>query len=44
MTGPVIIEKLSLLRNVMKITDKCTFSEDSNKKLPLRTADSVGSV
>jgi len=44
MTGPVIIVKLSLLGNVMKITDKSTFSKDSNKKLPLRSADSVSSV
>jgi hypothetical protein len=28
----------------VKVTDKCTFSEGSNKKLPVRTSVSRGGV
>jgi hypothetical protein len=32
-TGPMIIEKAESFYVKMKMTDKCTFSEGSNKKL-----------
>ena len=32
-TGPMIIEKAKSFYVKMKITDKCTFSEEGNKKL-----------
>jgi hypothetical protein len=37
MNGPTIIEKTKSFYDEMKITDMCTFSEGSNKKLPVRT-------
>jgi hypothetical protein len=36
-TGSVIIGKAKCFYDEMKITDKCTLSEDRNKKLPVRT-------
>jgi hypothetical protein len=35
--GPRIIEKAKSFYEEMNITDMCTFSEGSNKKLPVRT-------
>ena len=37
MTGPVIIEEVESFCDEMYITDKCTFSEGSNKKISVRT-------
>jgi len=37
MTGPVINENAKYFHEDVKITDKCTFSEGSNKILPIRT-------
>jgi hypothetical protein len=39
MTEPMIIEKAKSFYDEMKITDKCTFSDISNKILPVRTYD-----
>jgi hypothetical protein len=36
-TGPVIIENSKPFYDEMKIIDKCTFSEGSKKKIPVRT-------
>jgi hypothetical protein len=36
MSGPVIIEKTKYLYDEMQITDRCTFSQGSNEKLPAR--------
>jgi len=36
MTGPVITEKAKYLYDEMQITDRCTFSQGSNEKLPAR--------
>jgi len=36
MTGPVITEKAKYLYNEVPITDRCTFSQGSNEKLPAR--------
>jgi hypothetical protein len=36
-TGLMIIEKAKSLYDEMKVTDKCTLSEGSNKNLPVRT-------
>jgi hypothetical protein len=36
-TGPMIIEKAKSFHDEMKIPDKCTFSEGSNKKFPITT-------
>jgi hypothetical protein len=33
-TGPMIIQKAKSFYNEMKITDKCTYLESSNKNLP----------
>jgi hypothetical protein len=33
-TGPMIIKKANFFNHETNITDKCTFSENSNKKLP----------
>jgi hypothetical protein len=37
MTGSVINDKAKYSHDDVKITDKCTFSEGSNKILPIRT-------
>jgi hypothetical protein len=37
MTGPMIIEAAKSFYDEMKITEKCTIPERSNKKLPVRT-------
>jgi hypothetical protein len=44
MTGPMIIEKAKSFYSEIKITDKCTFAESSNKKLLVRTQVSIGTV
>ena len=38
-TGPVIIEKSKYLYDEMKITDRGTFTQSSNKKLPCKKFD-----
>jgi hypothetical protein len=43
-TGPLMIQKAKSFHNKMKITDKCTFSDGSNKKLLVRTQVSGGTV
>jgi hypothetical protein len=43
-TGRVVIEKVKSFYDEVKVTDKCTFSEGSNKKLPVRTSVSRGGV
>jgi hypothetical protein len=37
MTRPMKNENTKHFNNEMKITDECTFSEGSNKKLPVTT-------
>jgi hypothetical protein len=44
MTEPMVIVKAKFIHDGMKITDKCTFSEGSNKMLPVRTWVSTGAV
>jgi hypothetical protein len=44
MTGPMIIEKAESFYDEMKITDKCTHPEGSNKKLPVRTQVDIDTV
>jgi hypothetical protein len=44
MTGPMITEKVKSFYDEIKISNKCTFSEGSNKKLPLRTYISTDTV
>jgi hypothetical protein len=44
MNGPVIIENAKSCYDCAKITDMFTFSEGSNKKLPVRTYVSIGTV
>ena len=43
-TGPLMIQNTKSFHNKMKITDKCTFSDGSNKKLLVRTQVSGGTV
>jgi hypothetical protein len=42
--GTVTLHKVKSFYDGMKITDKCTFSEGSNKKLPVRTEVSIRTV
>jgi type III secretion system FlhB-like substrate exporter len=44
MTAPIIIAKGKSFYGEMKITDKFTFSEDSNKKLAVRRKVSIFTV
>jgi hypothetical protein len=37
MNGPMIFQKAVFFYDEIKITDKCTYSEGRNKKLPVRT-------
>jgi len=43
-TGAMIIEKAKSFYNEMNIIHKCTFSEGSNKKLPVTAWVSIGSL
>jgi Tc5 transposase DNA-binding domain. len=43
-TEPLIIEKAQSFYAKMKLTDKCTCSEGSNKILPVRTWVTIGTV
>jgi len=43
-TGPLMIHKATSFHNKMKVTDKCTFSDGSNKTLLVRTQFSEGTV
>ena len=43
-SGAMIIEKAKSFYNEIKITDKCTFSEGSNKKLPVKAWVRIGSL
>jgi hypothetical protein len=38
MTGHMVIGEAKYFYDGMKVTDKCAFSEDNNKKLPVRTS------
>lgn len=42
--GPIITAKAMCLYDVIRISDKHTFSEGSNKKLSVRTYVSIGTV
>jgi hypothetical protein len=37
MSGPVTVEKAESFYDEMSVTEKCTFSEDSNEKVTVRT-------
>jgi hypothetical protein len=39
--GPIIFEELKYLYDEMKITDRCTFSQGSNEKLPCKKFDNL---
>ena len=41
MTGTVVIERAKYLYDEMKITDRCTFSQGSNEKLPCKKFDNL---
>jgi hypothetical protein len=41
-SGATVIEKAKSFYNEIKITHKCTFSEGSNKKLPVKAWVSIG--
>ena len=43
-TGLMIIKKANFFNHETNITAKCTFSENNNKKLPVRTYVSTGMV